>query len=214
MNNKTDKRDWTVVLYNELLQYRGEWVLYSDELQKIIAHHNSLATAKKRAIEILKNEDFTFLYVKPEWGKKYCLPIYFKTVDIHPWKPFFDIEIGKTTKKFLKSKMLVDSGADISVISKEFGEELGLKLADNEKIFSANGVGGGILEYVEREIYFRFNKEHTLKVPVAWIQDARYSEMIIGREVVFDSFDITLIQANEVIIFKKHEPTMPYSSSL
>ena len=77
VNHKSNKKDWTVVLYNELLGYRGEWVLYSDELEKIITHHPSLAIAKNQAINILKNENFTFLYVKPEWGRRYCLPIYF-----------------------------------------------------------------------------------------------------------------------------------------
>lgn len=199
---KINKSDWTVTHYNELLKYRGEWVLYSNALQKIVAHSNSLSVAKKQAVDILKNEDFTFFYMKPEWGRMYCLPIYFKTVDIHPWKPLYEVEIGKTNKKFVTSKMLVDSGADISVISKEFGEELGLKLADNEKIYKANGVGGGILQYVEREIYFRFDGVHAIKVPVAWMQDEQYSEMIIGREVIFDLFDITFKQAEELIIFE------------
>jgi hypothetical protein len=74
MNNvKVKKSDWTVTHYNELLKYRGEWVLYSNALQKIIAHNNSLVAAKKQAIDILQNEDFTFLYMKPEWGRLYCL---------------------------------------------------------------------------------------------------------------------------------------------
>ena len=143
------------------------------------------------------------MYVKPEWGKKICLPIYFKTVDIHPWKPMFEIEINKNKKDFIKHAMLVYSEADISVISKDFGELLGLSVSDNEKIFSANGVGGGILQYVEREIFFKINNKSITKVPVAWIQDDRYKEMIIGREVVFDTFDIEFKQAEETIIFKK-----------
>ncbi len=115
----------------------------------------------------------------------------------------FEIEIGKNKKDFIKRAMLVDSGADISVISKDFGELLGLSVSDNEKIFSANGVGGGILQYVEREIFFKINNKTITKVPVAWIQDDRYKEMIIGREVVFDTFDIEFKQAEETIIFKK-----------
>lgn len=208
-SNQIKRRDWTVTHYNELLKYRGEWVLYSNILQKIVAHNHSLVAAKKQAIDILQDEDFTFFYMKPEWGRIYCLPIYFKTVDIHPWKPLYEIEIGKSNKKFLKSKMLVDSGADISVISKEFGEEMGLKLADNEKIYKANGVGGGVLNYVEREIYFRFEGVHTRKIPVAWMQDEQYSEMIIGREVVFDLFDITFKQAEELIIFELRDNNLP-----
>ena len=115
----------------------------------------------------------------------------------------FEIEIGKNKTDFIKRAMLVDSGADISVISKDFGELLGLSISDNEKIFSASGVGGGVLKYVEREIFFKINNKTIVKVPVAWIQDDRYKEMIIGREVVFDAFDIEFKQADETIIFKK-----------
>jgi hypothetical protein len=98
--------------------------------------------------------------------------------------------------------MLVDSGVDISVISKEFGDEIGLSISDNEKIYSAIGVGGGVLKYVEREIFIKIDNKKAVKAPVAWIQDSRYNEMIIGREVIFDLYEITFRQADERIVFK------------
>lgn len=196
MENNLKKLDW-----DALYKYPGQWVnIYKG---KIINHHENLREANKEAEKILKHKNFSGVYVKPEWGRKICLPIYFKTVDIHPWKPLFDTEIGKNKTDFLKSAMLVDSGADISVISKDFGELLGLSISDNEKIYSANGVGGGVLKYVERELYFKINNKSIIKAPVAWLQDDRYKEMIIGREVVFDAFDIEFKQAEETIIFKK-----------
>ena len=51
------------------------------------------------------------------------------------------------------------------------------------------------MQYVEREIFFKINNKTITKVPVAWIQDDRYKEMIIGREVVFDTFDIEYVSA-------------------
>ena len=36
---------------------------------------------------------------------------------------------------------------------------------------------------------------------MAWIQDTRFHEMIIGREVIFNQFEITFIQSKEAIIF-------------
>lgn len=196
MKSNLTKIDW-----QSLFQYSGQWVnLYQG---KIVSHHQDLKIANEEAQKILKHKKYSGVYVKPEWGKKICLPIYFKTVDIHPWKPLFDIEIGKNKTDFIKQAMLVDSGADISVISKDFGEVIGLSIADNEKIYSANGVGGGILKYVEREIFFKINGKSVIKVPVAWIQDDRFKEMIIGREVIFDAFDIEFKQAEETIIFKK-----------
>lgn len=186
--------------FKDLYEYPGEWVnFYAGE---IVSHDKSLKVADEQAERKLGHTKFSGAYVKPEWGRKICLPIYFKTVEVHPWRPLFDVEIGKTELNFFKKSMLVDSGADLSVISKDFGERIGLSLAENERIFSANGVGGGVLEYVQREVLFRVN-ESTIKAPVAWIQDDRYEEMIIGREVVFDEFDIEFKQAEELIIFKK-----------
>ncbi len=196
MNSNLKKIDWQT-----LYQYSGQWVNFYKGA--IISHHEDIKVANEQADKILQHRKYSGVYVKPEWGKKICLPIYFKTVDIHPWKPLFEIEIGKNKKEFTKQAMLVDSGADISVISKDFGELLGLSVSDNEKIFSAQGVGGGVLQYVEREIFFKINNKTITKVPVAWIQDGRYKEMIIGREVVFDTFDIEFKQAEETIIFKK-----------
>ena len=198
MKGNLKKIDW-----QSLYQYAGQWVnLYKG---KIISHHEDIKIANEQAEKILNHKKYSGVFVKPEWGKKICLPIYFKTVDIHPWKPLFEIEISKNKVDFINRAMLVDSGADISVISKDFGELLGLSISDNEKIYSANGVGGGVLKYVEREIYFKINGKSVIKTPVAWIQDDRYKEMIIGREVVFDAFDIEFKQADEIIIFRKRD---------
>jgi hypothetical protein len=46
---------------------------------------------------------------------------------------------------------------------------------------------------------------HTLNIPVAWLLDDDFEEMIIGREIVFDMFDIEFKQAVEEIIFKKRD---------
>ena len=74
MNNiQLNKQDWTVTHHKELLTYQGEWVLYSNALQKIVAHNNSLVVAKKQAIDVLQNEDFTFFYMKPDWGRRYYI---------------------------------------------------------------------------------------------------------------------------------------------
>lgn len=203
MEQEQVKLDWSTIY-----KYGGEWVtVYKNQ---IISHHVELKKANEEAEQILQHTDYSGFFVKPEWGRVLCLPIYFKTVDIHPWKPLLEIEISKDKKHYIKRSMLVDSGADISVIAKDFGELLGLTISENEKIYNANGVGGGILKYVEREIYFKINGTDLIKVPVAWIQDDRYKEMIIGREVVFDAFDIEFKQAEEAIFFKlRPDATFP-----
>ena len=76
MKSNLKKIDW-----QNLYQYAGQWVtFYKGE---IISHHENLKIANEQAEKILKNKKYSGMYVKPEWGKKICLPIYFKTVDIH-----------------------------------------------------------------------------------------------------------------------------------
>jgi hypothetical protein len=197
-------QNWTNNHYYDLLRYRGQWICFNPE-QGVLASHESYIALSDLVEQQFPDAEKIFMFVKKEWEKAICLPIYFKTVDIHPWKPLYNIELSLDNQVFNAQRMLVDSGADMSVISNEYGIKLGLELAKNEKIFSAIGIGGGSLSYVEREIYLRVDNKHTLLIPVAWIQDVRYNEMIIGREVVFDAFDIEFKQADEQIIFKKRE---------
>ena len=50
----------------------------------------------------------------------------------------------------------------------------------------------------------------TLMVPTAWIQNNIADVMLLGREVVFDKFNVEFRQADEEIIFTKREdaPTL------
>ncbi len=44
---------------------------------------------------------------------------------------------------------------------------------------------------------------HIFTAPVAWAQTDFCQEILLGREVVFDLFDIEFKQAEEMIIFKR-----------
>ena len=87
------------ITWKELFdKYGGQWVNHYNG--EIISHHSDLQKANQEAIKILKHKNYTGLYVKAEWGRKICLPIYFKTVDVHPWKPFCEVEIVDFTRVF------------------------------------------------------------------------------------------------------------------
>ena len=69
---------------------------------------------------------------------------------------------------------------------------------------SAEGVGGGTIIYLTKVIQIEIDN-HTLSIPVAWLLEDEVEEMIIGREIVFDMFDIEFKLADEEIIFRKRE---------
>jgi hypothetical protein len=73
MNDNLKKINW-----QRLYQYAGQWVNFYKG--KIISHHENIRIANEEAEKILKHKKYSGVYVKPEWGRKICLPIYFKTV--------------------------------------------------------------------------------------------------------------------------------------
>jgi hypothetical protein len=95
---------------------------------------------------------------------------------------------------------MVDSGAEISLIPKQLGENLGYTKASGEINNQAEEVSGSI-EYLLRLVEIELDG-HIFTAPVPWAQTDDCEEILLGREVVFDWFDIEFKQADETIIFK------------
>ncbi|MEL4898093.1 retropepsin-like aspartic protease [Crocosphaera sp. Alani8] len=97
--------------------------------------------------------------------------------------------------------MLVDSGAEVSLISYKMGQDLGYQLANAESTLVSETIGGNV-EYVLRNLEFTIDN-HQLIVPVAWLQTPTDTEQsLLGREVILDEFNIEFRQAEEKIIFR------------
>ena len=127
------------------------------------------------------------------------LPVRFKHVKRHEWQPKHRVVLKVNTSKSLE--MLVDSGADFSLIPRDSGIVLGYELAHAEHLNQAEGIGGSV-KYVLRDIEIQLDS-YTFTAPVAWMQTEAYQDVLLGREVVFDLFDIEFKQADEKIVFKK-----------
>jgi Aspartyl protease len=98
-------------------------------------------------------------------------------------------------------RLCVDSGAQLSLISHEVGKSLGFEVSKGEPITVGEGVGGEV-KYVRRLIDMTIDK-HTFKAPVAWlITEIASAPLLLGRDVVFDLFDVKFVQAEERIEFE------------
>ena len=186
-------------------QFPSEWVAFSPE-KGILAHNPS----RKTVAETLLNAgysrlDFIMEYIHPYEvvRPKRILPIRIKSVTRHEWTPKYPILLKRQDIQ-LEERMLIDSGADISVITKQTGIDLGLTVQAEDYQQSAEGVGGGTIVYLTKVIQIEIDS-HSLNIPVAWLLQDDVEEMIIGREIVFDMFDIEFKQADEDIIFRKRE---------
>jgi hypothetical protein len=178
----------------QLQKYAHQYVVYN--ANGIIAHSENLREVLQLAEA---SGELYSIYLVPGFvGSIVILPIYFRTISRHEWSPDYQVKLKH--KQFeMDATMVVDSGADFSVISLKVGQDLGYALADDEEILVGQAIGGKV-EYVLRRIEVTIDG-HSFTIPVAWLQNNTADVMLLGREVVFDKFNIEFRQADEQIIF-------------
>jgi hypothetical protein len=190
--------EWLKNNRKALADYAGEWIAFNNS--GVIVHNKSGRIVAQEAR--LTQLDYVLKYVHPFEIPRVIriLPIRIRSLKNNKWQPDYSIELG-TSKITEKLSMLVDSGADISIIPKWTGEDLGLKVDENDYIEKAEGVNGTV-DYVIKNLTFNIDG-HVFKAPVGWVQTEDVEDILLGREVVFDLFDFEFKQVDEVIIFKK-----------
>ncbi len=179
--------------------YKNQYVAYNEN--GVIAHSEDL----QEVLQLAKTSGQHFvIYVVPR--RRYSvqiLPIHFRSVVRHEWQPNYLVKL-KHSEIEIEVIMLVDSSAEVSLISLKLGQDLGYALADAESTLLAETIGGTV-EYVLRNVEMTID-ERTFITPVAWLQTPTDSEqLLLGREVVFDKFNIEFRQAEEQIIFTWRE---------
>ena len=176
--------------------HKGKWIAYN--ATGLIASAPSL-DAVCQAASLITN-DYIVYFVNPDMFGVRFRPIHFRSISFHDWQPLYPVNL-QFKEKNIQLNMLIDSGADGSLISYETGISLGLTVGEGETRQEAKGIGGGTLKYVWRDISVTIDG-YTITAPVAWILEGTNQEEIIGRQVVFDQFDIEFKQAEEQIIFR------------
>lgn len=124
-----------------------------------------------------------------------------KSIRKHDWRPLYFVNFLLNNGQIDTQRMLIDSGADFSVINYSFGKLLGFETTPHEIIQEAEGFGSNV-KYLMRDYEIEIDGNRFIN-KFAWLQDPEFDDMIIGREIVFDLFDIEFKQADEEIIFKK-----------
>jgi len=97
--------------------------------------------------------------------------------------------IGKGPS-WIETMALINSGADVSVIPKDFAELLGLDLGGKREI--SNGLGG---EVSVVNSFMKINiknphEDYTFTIPVQVIMEETKVPVILGRDGFFDKFVI------------------------
>ncbi len=201
INNTAQKQEmlkWFNKNRRSLLElYPDQYVAYNE--YGIIGHSENL----KEILTIVEKaglKDHYLIYVVPKGNPNLqILSIRLRSVISHEWQPTYAIKL-KNKDQEIEASMLVDSGADITLISFKVGQDVGFYLAEGEAKRGAETVGGNV-EYVLREVEMTID-QYTFIATVAWLQNpVDVEQLLLGREVVFDKFNIEFRQADEQIIF-------------
>lgn len=103
-------------------------------------------------------------------------------------------------KESLSSRMLIDSGADISIIPFAIGEHLGFRKMEGEpelNIYQGGRLVSCLIHQVEMTI-----GDFNFQAPVAWAQIVDLTK-VIGRYGVFKHFSIEFRESELKTIFRQ-----------
>ena len=182
-----------------LPKYKNQYIAYN--AKGMLAHSENLQEVLKLANSF--QEDYLIYLVPRKTSSIQILPIHFRSVVRHDWLPNYPVTL-KHYDAQLDVTMLVDSGAEVSLITNKLGKDLGYELADSESTLLAETIGGTV-EYVLRNVEMTIDG-YAITAPVAWLQkDTGGEQLLLGREVVFDRFNIEFRQAEEKILFIRRE---------
>jgi predicted aspartyl protease len=190
------KNEWQKEIFKNH-EYWGKIIAISDD--KIIAVADNYNEIIQKASKIKKDCIYFSAPRRPDLYR--ILPLKLKSMKLHEWYPVHSVKFFLDDNSYIIEDALIDSGADISAVGKEFGEKLGFTKGKHEIVSNVQGIGGSV-DFLMREAEIEIN-DFRFMIRFAWLQDENINDIIIGREIVFDLFDIEFKQADEEIIFRK-----------
>lgn len=111
-------------------------------------------------------------------------------------RPVAQIEIKSNRGEWFSTIMYVDSGADISLVPRNFGLLLDLDLTKN--LGEIRGIGDAIVPLSLQNVNMKFNGNETkVKIAIALINEVPY---VLGRYDFFRLFRITFEEYKKRIV--------------
>ena len=120
------------------------------------------------------------------------------TITENIFRPIASVKFKSKENTWIKLRLYIDSGADITIIPLSFGRLLGLELK-KEDIKQLTGVGGTSIPVVITEVEIKIN-DIAFPINIAWALEEDIPPLL-GRTSVFDKFVITFDQTKKIIIF-------------
>jgi len=124
--------------------------------------------------------------------------------------PYIYVLARTKEERLIKVVVLLDTGADTTVVPKDLAEVLGLKEAEE---IETGGIGGNAKVKKSRMQFIieGGHEKHTMDIPVLVMQNPDADiPLILGRSGFFENFDITFRQNEEKITIKKVQSKRQY----
>ena len=205
---KRQTQQWLQEIYKRPKRYEGKVVIILNDTQ-IVGVAEDFTAAKRKREELAASSPSSYdgkmtLFLVPRQVKQVRIrTLRLRSLREDLWEPVYPVNLQTNHGKIQDCEMLIDSGADISLIPFDTGRLLGLSRSDEEILSFAQGVGGEV-SYLLRRICLTIDG-HSVSTMVAWCQDEEIEDMIVGRQDVFDAFHIEFRQSERRIIFKPIE---------
>lgn len=123
-------------------------------------------------------------------------------------RPMIGVTLSNGSYIF-KTMALLDSGADVSAISSDIAELIGLDTAGPRTV--TRGVAGKV-ESIEKKVNISFGRDHemykfTIPVKILFIDESDSPSFVplLGRDGFFSEFKITFDEANSKFSLKRND---------
>jgi len=211
-SRKTQTQAWLRTIYDRPSEYLGQTIAILND-EEILLVAPSFSAAREGVAKLglpTEGPNVTYFHVPHSLPEVCILTLRVRSLKESLWLPLYPVELRGPQGAMLQCQMLVDSGADIGLISFSAGQELGLHRSDEEVLLTAQGVGGTV-GYCLRRLELIINKM-PVRAAVAWCQDVAVDEMILGRKDVFDVFFVEFRQAEKRVVFTPTPSVQPSTS--
>ena len=205
---KRRTQQWLQEIYKHPKRYEDKVVIILNDAQ-IVGVAEDFTEAKRKREQLAASSPSIHdgkmtLFLVPRQVKQVRIrTLRLRSLREDLWEPIYPVDLQTNHGEIQDCEMLIDSGADISLIPFHTGSLLGLSRSDEEILSFAQGIGGEV-SYLLRRICLAIDGQ-PVSTTVAWCQDEDIEDMIVGRQDVFDAFHIEFRQSERRIIFKPVE---------
>ena len=105
---------------------------------------------------------------------------------------------SKQINSWVAARMIVDTGADYTLLPRFMADELGVNLEKDCKIFNTYGVGGGERVYFLPKIKVKLGRWERI-IPVGFLERNEIPPLM-GRHLFLETFE-TLFSSNHTVSF-------------